>query len=491
MLPPSKKLFSKPKTRLKSLRRTLRERPVLARYVKQIQVLDFSRDVIVGPDASVEIRNLLASIVMACPSLERLNGLYPPHFHDHDRLSHALSTRRSLKEKLWVIGPNHLSAGTGRVEHLNAYQIDSFIQAHSSWSALETLVLNCAQNGVLDHPQMFAATLQYLPSLKNLHIANFSAYDFNDSHLAFLPPTLTSLRLEALPGISEEGLLHHITDTLPLNDRANLTSLALIDMNLHFLSTLSSLLGHLYALRRLTIVTSSLDPPSGIPITDIWAPFLASRSLTTLHWEINPWINSPSPDFAHYILAESILAGGFPALQRLRAPSDPRGILQAACRPIAPPAKFTRSPDGAIVEREPTKCHGCANNATCMPSSLAHARDAAYNRAHTALFPARRVGHNDVCHYSVIEGEAEPFIRIVATDEEGMLIEAYDTPSFVGSVGPGAPVYWMESDVQGCDAMLATVEDVVLREAPRFGQGGNGREEMAVKWKGVGVKSLF
>jgi hypothetical protein len=490
-------MFSKPKTRIKSLRRTLRERPVLARYVREIRVLDFSRELAVSAEASIEIRNQLASLVMACPSLERLTGLYPPHFHDYDRLTHALSTRRMLKEKLWVIGPNHLSASAGHVEPLNAYQIDGYIQMHSRWSSLETLILNCAQGGVLDHPQMFSASFRFLPNLKNLHISGFSAYDFNDRHLSSLPATLRSLRLEALPGISEEGLIHHLTTHLHLNDRAHLKSLTLIDMNLHFLSSIASLLGHLYNLRRMTIVTSSLDPPSGVPVTEIWQPFCSSRSLEHLHWEINPWINSPSPEFAHYILAESIRSGGFPRLQTLRAPNDPSGILQSACRPLSPPPKVSFGLNGQVVERKPATCHSCfskgvdgAQHTACYASSIAHAIERAHDRAHTALFPARRVGQNAVCRYSVIEGDVDPYIRIVAADEEGMLIEAYDSPTFLGAMGPKAPRYALESDVQGCDAALAVVEDVILREAPRFGRGDGGYERR-LKWKGVRVETLF
>lgn len=486
-------MFSKLKTRVKSLRRTLRERPVLARYVKEIRVLEFSRDVAVSAEGSNEIRNQLASLVMACAGLERLTGLYPPHFHDHDRLSHALSTRRCLKEKLWVIGPNQQSAPGGRLAPLNAAQIGDFIQLHSRWSNLETLVLSCAPGGVLDHHQMFFATLDHLPNLKNLHISGFSAYDFNDQHLHAIPPTLQALRLEALPGISEEGLIHYLTSILPLNDRAHLTSLSLVDMNLHFLSSIASLLGHLYNLCRLTIVTSSLDPPSGIPVDEIWQPFCASRSLEYLHWEINPWINSPSPDFAHYILAESIRAGGFPQLRRVRCPNDPAGIVQSACRPILPPSKLMVAPNGQFTERPPAKCYGCSEHTsnkpttTCHAASLAHVRDRAFARAHTALYPARRVGVNNVCRYSVIE-DTESYIRIVASDEEGMLIEAYDTPKFLGSLGSEAPEYWLGSDVEGCDATLSMVEDVVLREAPRFWSEEAGKR---VKWESVDMKRLF
>lgn len=430
---------------------------------------------------------------MACAGLERLTGLYPPHFHDHDRLSHALSTRRCLKEKLWVIGPNQQLAPNGRTAPLSAYQIEDFIQLHSRWSNLETLVLSCAHGGALDHHQMFFATFNHLPRLKNLHIAGFSAYDFNDQHLRALPPTLQSLRLEALPGVSEEGLVHYMTSILPLDDRGHLTSLSIIDLNLHFLSSIASLLGHLYNLRRLTVVTSSLDPPSGIPVDEIWQPFCASRSLEYIHWEINPWINSPSPDFAHYILSESIRAGGFPQLRRVRCPNDPRGILQSACRPILPPSKLIIGPDGQFMERPPATCYGCAKNTSnaksgaCHATSLAHIRDRAFGRAHSALYPARRVGHNDVCRYSVIE-DTDPYIRIVASDEEGMLIEAYDTPRFLGSLGLETPEYWLGSDVEGCNAALSMVQDVVLREAPRFWSEEGGK---SVKWESVEMQKLF
>lgn len=481
------------KTRVKALRRTLRERPVLARYVKEIRVLEFSRDVAVSVEASNDIRNQLASLVMACAGLERLTGLYPPHFHDHDRLSHALSTRPYLKEKLWVIGPNLQANSTGRYVPLSTYQIEDFIRLHSRWSSLDTLVLSCAPGGALDHYQMFFATIDYLPTLKNLHVSGFSAHDFNDQHLHALPSTLQSLRLETLPGISEEGVVHYITSILPLEDRAYLTSLSLVDLNFHFLSSVTSVLGHLYNLRRFTVVTSSLNPPTGIPVDEIWQPYCASRSLEYLHWEINPWINSPPPDFANYILAESIRTGGFPHLRRVRCPNDPGGIMQSVCRPIIPPSKLVIGPDGEFTERPPAKCFGCANrtsdhpSGTCTAGSLSHIRDRAFARAHAALYPARRVGHNDVCRYSVVE-DVDPYIRIVASDEDGMLIEAYDTPNFLGSLGSDVPEYWLGSDIDGCDGALAKIEDVVLREEPRF---WSGEPATRVEWDAVEMKRLF
>ena len=90
-------------SKLKLLRRTLRENTGLARKVRELFVSDFQ---VLYQDATIEreeIVNLVASLVMACPRLERLIGFHIPFSHAFDRLSHALSTRSSLKERVWML----------------------------------------------------------------------------------------------------------------------------------------------------------------------------------------------------------------------------------------------------------------------------------------------------------------------------------------------------------------------------------------------------
>lgn len=138
-------------SRLKLLRRTLREQPSLARCVRELHLADIHR---LYREATIEredIANMVASLVMACPRLERLVGFHIPYSRYFDRLSHALSTRPYLKEKLWYfegrnndvnddedeeIGPDsgfYIAAidGTERFIELNSRQPVSITNTHS------------------------------------------------------------------------------------------------------------------------------------------------------------------------------------------------------------------------------------------------------------------------------------------------------------------------------------------------------------------------
>ena len=89
-------------SRLGLLRRTLRERPSLARLVHELHLPGFQT---LYQHASIErerIVDLVASLVMACPFLERLVGFHIPFTRYFDRLSYALATRPKLRERVWL-----------------------------------------------------------------------------------------------------------------------------------------------------------------------------------------------------------------------------------------------------------------------------------------------------------------------------------------------------------------------------------------------------
>ncbi|KMU71792.1 hypothetical protein CISG_00102 [Coccidioides immitis RMSCC 3703] len=100
-------------SRLKLLRRTLRERKLLANAVLELRVPELDLLISTGKYHAglQEYVDLVASVVMVCPNLERLLGITLPYTHEFDRLTHALSTRKKLREHAWIIGENAASTG--------------------------------------------------------------------------------------------------------------------------------------------------------------------------------------------------------------------------------------------------------------------------------------------------------------------------------------------------------------------------------------------
>jgi hypothetical protein len=322
-------------TRLKLLRRTLRSRPDLAQYVKSLKVPAMP-DAAKTKQEQAEYLDLVASVIMACPRLERLPGFYPVYNHEFSRFVHALSSRRKMTEVVWVINPSpfqrqHRYNLSEDSEYLTPVlapapllpeQCIDLLTYHSNWSSLQTLVLHCNEGGTIDS-LLFTDIFKSLPSLENLHVSSFPAPSFNDKTLLSLPP-LKSLRLENLSGLTSEGL-----SAFSAPRRADtLKSLALISIPLLSLPVLARMFSHLKSLTRFTI---SQAPSPSLPIgTEIFLhPYLASSTVEYLHWEFT----NPDDDKATAILAKAIRFGGFPSLKTLRAPTDFDGALQALCKP--------------------------------------------------------------------------------------------------------------------------------------------------------------
>ncbi|ETN41071.1 uncharacterized protein HMPREF1541_03006 [Cyphellophora europaea CBS 101466] len=348
--------------RLVLLRRTLRAKALLAALVRDLRVPDPIIPLYQATgDPNPEYDDylcLLASVVMACPNLELFAGFYPFYNHTFDRLTHALSTRRKLKQHVWVIAENadctaraQKQLPPGIMDHDQSYQ---FLQYHDRWTQLETLLL-CSPGslGVLEH-EVFVHALRSLPKLKHLCISSFDADDFHDGTLQTLPHIM-SLRLEECPGVSDAGLTRWAASP----NAVLIERLSLIHQNLTSLVTIARLLSSLDRLTKLTIIQSDTTP--SLPLdTVVFQPFFASKTLQFLHWDIatssthSTDHSSPTPTLslqdalattdpldatlpqtpnAH--LALSLLHHGFPSLTRLRAPrdTDPRGALQAVCRP--------------------------------------------------------------------------------------------------------------------------------------------------------------
>ncbi|KAF2661261.1 hypothetical protein K491DRAFT_587839 [Lophiostoma macrostomum CBS 122681] len=346
-------------SRLKLLRRTLRERPTIARYVRELHLSEFQT---LYRDASIEreeIVNMVASLVMACPNLERLVDFHIPYAHTFDRLSSALSTRRNLKERVWLLGDDASAESEDEEEdpsniyyHAASDPTERFLELNSEHSKLTTLVMNQAI-GQATSPLTFRfliGTIRQLPSLRDLFISGFSASSFTNMTLNALPANLRSLRLEDLPGVNDKGLQRFAQSSLV----TSLKTLTLINMEIFSLTTLSDFLSPNTSDLRYFTISQQKAP---ILTSDADIPNFQSEKLISIHWELRsqagpapvllptpstfqspqfPFSNSePIPCLATSLLARNIETGLFPSLRRIRAPHDPQGLLQALCRPRA------------------------------------------------------------------------------------------------------------------------------------------------------------
>jgi hypothetical protein len=322
-------------TRLKLLRRTLRSRPDLAGYVKCLKVPAMP-DGLPTKKEQDEYVDLCASLIMACPNLERFPGFYPSYRHEFSRIVHALSSRPKLTERVWVIEASPFQ----RQKRYTFDQDSEFLTPimapglllpeqcielliyHMRWEHLHTLFLHCNEGGTIDS-LLFSDIFNSLPSLEHLNVSSFPAPSFNDSTLTSLP-SLRSLRLENLAGISATGLSHYAASTCS----DTLTHLSLIRVPLLSLPVLARLFSHLVSLTHFTI-SQEASPALPIGVDIFLHPYLASETLSYLHWELT----NPDDDIATGVLAKSIFFNGFPALRTIRAPTDFNGTLQKLCKP--------------------------------------------------------------------------------------------------------------------------------------------------------------
>ncbi|KAF2191067.1 hypothetical protein K469DRAFT_746509 [Zopfia rhizophila CBS 207.26] len=359
--PKMPKLKIKETGRLKLLRRTLRERQALARCVRELHMSDIQSLYQNAGIEKEEIVNLVASVVIACPNLERVVGFHIPYTHTFDRLSHALSTRRYLKERIWLLSEDTDLESDEEEEddpsniyyHAATDPTERFLDLNSNHPSLTTLVLHqhSSHSSVQLTFRALIGTFRQYPSLRHLSISNLPSTSFTNLALNSLPPNLESLRLENLRGVNDKGLQRFATSHLS----TSLKSLTLINLEISNLVTISNFLSsHLGCLKRFSLSQHKTPTlPSDAPI-----PTFHSITLTYIHWEIRsqagpppalfppfpchnstltfPFSNSePISCLATSLLSTSIKSSLFPSLFKIRAPHDPQGLLQALCRPKA------------------------------------------------------------------------------------------------------------------------------------------------------------
>jgi hypothetical protein len=354
------KLNVKGTGRLKLLRRTLRERTALARCVRELHLSDFQT---LYHDATIEregLANLVASLVMACPFLERLVGFHVPFTHSFDRLSHALSTRPNLKERMWLLSEHNTDSSDEEDGGLGAYTLaacdttERFLELNSTHSSMSTMVLHqdLYQESVTLNFRAIIGTIRQLPTLRHLTLSGLSASSFTNLALNTLPPKLQSLRLENLHGINDKGLQRFAVSHLA----TSIETIMFIDLEISSLVTISNIFSaHLVNLKSFSLAQQRAPcVPSRSLVPDFFAP-----RLQQIHWEIRseagplptlsclsssdvpneqsfPFTNQePISCLATSFLAESIRDGAFPLLRRIRIPHDPQGLIQALCKPLA------------------------------------------------------------------------------------------------------------------------------------------------------------
>lgn len=409
--------------RLKLLRRTLRERRALAQYVHELKVPRLQPD---EEPARMDIVELTASLVMACPNLEKLVGFYSVYGHKFDRLTYALSTRRKLKEYTWIIGENEAITQRSTKQLppglMDNEQVEGFLSLHVAWTSLTTLFLHSHNQGILER-EVLVETLHMLPSLQHLCISSFHMDDFDDSILQRLPP-LESLRLQDLEGVTFWGL----SDFSRTAAAQSICCLSLINLDITYLSAVSNLLLHLIRLIRFTLVQES--PPEVSPGELVFQPIIASQQLKFIQWDI------PHPESANENLVSSIRAGGFPNLRTIRAPSDHYGMLQALCKPRAQ------------IEHPRDKYHGFQRPGISGPldplkRNLVDARKEAQQRLEEA--------QKTVAFKVIIE-------------EDGVVKQVYDLNGFMGTIGSRI-TYSLDPDVPMSDDAVVDFPDLMSGKA--------------------------
>jgi hypothetical protein len=318
--------------RIKLLRRTLRERTVLARCVHEIHLSGFQTLYETATIEKEELVNQVASLVMACPHLERLVGFHILYYtHAFDRLSNALSTRVNMKERVWLLSDQNSYSSDEEDNDSSAYYLaasdptERFLELNSNSPHLSTLVLhkNVPQDSDSLKFRAIIGTLKQLPAL----------------------------RLEGLPGIDDKGLQRFFASHMTIA----IETLSLIDIEIKDLVTISTVLSaKSINLRSFSLVQQrAFVPPTRTPLPD-----LSARNLRQIHWEIRsnagPTLVRPvssssnAPEehifsftnpqpiscLATALIAACIRNGNFPSLRKIRIPHDPQGLIQALCKPL-------------------------------------------------------------------------------------------------------------------------------------------------------------
>ena len=466
-------------TRLALLRKTLRTKPALAAMVRSLKVPAAAPP---GMERDA-YHDAVASLVMACPNLERVVGFHPGYDHSFTRFSHALATRSRLQEASWVLEPSrfqrqhriHAVEG-GRRHHiapgdLQPEQSARFADLHGRWQSLSTLTIHCRPGATLSPAGLLVDAVAGLPALQNLHLDGLPRTAFHDGSLPSLP-ALKKLTLSRVAGITSAGLSAFATHS---PSGRTLESLTLVHLGLDSLPALARTLSNLGRLVSLALVQSH---PPVLPLDDpiVLFPYLASPSLRRLHWDVPTYPTAANA--ADHILARSVAAGGFPALRRLRAPADPEGLFQSLCRPQEKADLPGDRYRGGVARHHgagaggPGHGHGsrpstssATSAAPPSPTQLAFFLQNGYSGAdgtgpkeHSDLHLARLAAQGRL---EAARARGRFLVNVI--NEDGVVVEQYGLAGFIGTVA--SPItYHLLPDAGGEDEQggLVGVEEALL-----------------------------
>lgn len=173
-------------------------------------------------------------------------------------------------------------------------------------------------------------------------------------------------------------------------------------------------------------------------------PLMANYKLRFLHWDCLV------PGDAERHLAESIQEGGFPALTRIRAPSDESGVLQAVCRPrerIELPGDKFRS---LIVKQTPQKTKQAAAGYAPLSPDIPGLANAGYPTS-----PTESILSNNcklVRHLPTARAAAQKRLEQAQQGGNTRTIKTIDkVSSLVRPAIPTYPSFSMQIIVTNCD----------------------------------------
>lgn len=463
--PIHKKKFKFQGGRLLLLRRTLRSNKTLAGQVRFLKVpaLEMPAKGVLMPKAIEQYDDLVSTLIMACPNLEKLAGPITRYDHTFKKIFHALSTRSQLRSMDWLVDaspaqykqrtPKSPTKTNGLLmpDVLQPGEEDAWLDLHANWTELQSLSIHCLPGATLTPTTLLPETLTHLPSLQHLHLCNLPANAFNDDNLLALP-RLSTLTLSHISGITSTGLSTFATRATSLG----LETLTLRHTSLTSLATLARIFSNLSSLKTFSLIQAfSPMMPEG-DLFSLWMmPYLASTTLERLHWDITSV--GTAGNAADGILAKSIAAGGFSALRSLRVPNDPDGMFQALCRPEGridlPSDRFRLHDLGRAEDSSPPSSpigigflskSSTATSLTTSSSSSSMSTmpdgPAAYSNLRSARLAAQ--ARLEAAH-------SMPQFRINVTGDEG-LVDAFDMGGFIGTIG--SPIrYHLRPDAGSTD----------------------------------------
>ena len=313
--------LKKPLGRLKLLLRTLTRIPDTCELVRTVRCKDALQKELESEEKTyrlstyVSSMNLLTEIIRICPRTEHFLGYIPTNIEFNTDLLNALSSCNNLASHVW-----HLCTYSDR----NAPTDISKYHRAGNWQQLELLVIWQPPGGYDFGLGAISAITQRLPALKHLALRGLSPTDFHDGTLLTLP-ALRSLRLEDLSGVTDQGMEQFSYCRLA----TSLQKLSLIGLELLSLQAIKTLLGTLSKLRSFRLVQKA-SPEIPKFISTVTSNFyLASPTMQYLHWDTH----AEGHDVV--TLTNSIAAGRFPSMARIKLPYDADGMVQNLCRPMA------------------------------------------------------------------------------------------------------------------------------------------------------------